>query len=1056
MNGDEAVGVFGIVSSEKNKFKEDDITLLSFVGNIAGAIYGNIVLLEKIKEANEKFISISSLPKENPYPIFRINNNKIIIFANQASTKLLANYNSSINNPVKGKLLEIFNEIVNNASSQIWELEDGEGSFYQAVFHPVKSADYINVYTSNITERKKIENQLLKTSLIAQETDNAIVITNVKGEIEWVNKGFNKITGYTLNEVIGKTPGDVLQGPETDPETVKEIAIHLNNQEKIERDILNYTKDGRPYWNSIQIQPVFDSKGILVNFISVQRDISEKRKLDKELKDSEAKTRMIIDSALEAVILINAKGNIIDWNPQAERTFGWKKKEVLNKLLSDVIIPEEYRKAHQSGMKKYHETGIGPVLNKRIEITALRRDGSVFPVELTISPIKQKGEISFSGFIRDITEMKKTQEELESISLRLSALIKELHAGILVEDESRNLSLVNDEFCKMFEIPVSSEKLIGADCGLTAEESKSIFKYPDHFIQRINTLLNTRELVVGEEMELKDGRFFERDYIPIFSNKKFLGTLWQYRDVTNRKKFERDIDKAKSEAETANLAKSQFLANMSHEIRTPMNAVYGLIRLLEDTHLTRNQKSIINKLRLSSDNLLNIINDILDFSKIESGQIKLEKSAFSIEEVIQRIIDSMEYQASGKNLSLEYHFDDNIDRVLYGDSVRLHQIMLNLINNAIKFTEKGKVIVSCKLIKKADSVNKIKFEVKDTGIGIKKENINKIFNIFEQEDESTTRRYGGTGLGLAISNELVQLMGGKISIVSEKNKGSKFSFTLDMEVSEEGIAMIKPKTPRINLTTLKGKTILLVEDNEYNQYIAETILRKWNADVICADHGEQALETLVEKNVDLILMDKQMPVLDGIETTKRIRDSLMLDVPIIALTANVVKGVIDECIAAGMNEYISKPFEPEELYVKILNLLNLKIDYEEHSDHEITAELPEDKSSTQYDISKLERILGGNKTQLKKMITKFLDVTPDYVDELNKCLNENDIEGIEKTAHKIKASIDLIASNNLKSNIRLIHDYSKNKERLDKLPQLINYFVENYNKLLSQLKTLFK
>jgi len=534
-----------------------------------------------------------------------------------------------------------------------------------------------------------------------------------------------------------------------------------------------------------------------------------------------------------------------------------------------------------------------------------------------------------------------------------------------------------------------------------------------------------------------------------------LGTLWQYRDVTNRKKFERDIDKAKSEAETANLAKSQFLANMSHEIRTPMNAVYGLIRLLEDTHLTRNQKSIINKLRLSSDNLLNIINDILDFSKIESGQIKLEKSAFSIEEVIQRIIDSMEYQASGKNLGLEYHFDDNIDKVLYGDSVRLHQIMLNLINNAIKFTEKGKVIVSCKLIKKADSVNKIKFEVKDTGIGIKKENINKIFNIFEQEDESTTRRYGGTGLGLAISNELVQLMGGKISIVSEKNKGSKFSFTLDMEVSEEGIAMSKPKTPRINLTTLKGKTILLVEDNEYNQYIAETILRKWNADVICADHGEQALETLVEKNVDLILMDKQMPVLDGIETTKRIRDSLMLDVPIIALTANVVKGVIDECIAAGMNEYISKPFEPEELYVKILNLLNLKIDYEEHSDHEITAELPEDKSSTQYDISKLERILGGNKKQLKKMIAKFLDVTPDYVDELNKCLNENDIEGIEKTAHKIKASIDLIASNNLKSNIRLIHDYSKNKQRLDKLPQLINYFIEHYNKMVSQLKQAF-
>ncbi len=663
---------------------------------------------------------------------------------------------------------------------------------------------------------------------------------------------------------------------------------------------------------------------------------------------------------------------------------------------------------------------------------------------------------TISGLVSSRMKNAINQEKLLSaqVSLKkLSTAVEQSPLSIVITDVDGIIEFVNPTFTEI--------------SGYSATESigtkTEIFKpgtYPKSIYVEMWETINKGEKWVGELINKKkngESLWVLTSISPIKDSQDQITNFVAIQaDITVNKKLENDLIKAKEYAEEANKAKSEFLANMSHEIRTPMNAVYGLIRLMEDTHLTGDQENMINKIRLSSDNLLNIINDILDFSKIESGQVKLDKSVFNIEEVIRRILDSMEYQASGKNLSLEYQFDDNIDRMLYGDSVRLHQIMLNLINNAIKFTEQGKVIVSCKLIKKTDNLNKIKFEVKDTGIGIKKENINKIFKIFEQEDESTTRRYGGTGLGLAISNELVELMGGKINIVSEKNKGSRFYFNLDMEVSEDEITTSKPNIPQINHSALKDKTILVVEDNKYNQYIAETILRKWSADVVCANHGKQALEIIDEQSFDLILMDKQMPVLDGIETTKQIRNNLILDVPIIALTANVVKGVIDECLAAGMNEYISKPFEPEELYVKILNLLNLKIDYEEHSDHEITAELPEDKSSTQYDISKLDRILGGNKMQLKKMIAKFLDVTPDYVDELNKCLNENDIEGIEKTAHKIKASIDLIASNNLKSNIRLIHDYSKNKERLDKLPQLINYFIENYSKLLSQLKTLFK
>jgi len=1055
MNGNESIGAFGIVSSEKNKFKKDDIALLIFIGNIAGSIYSNINLLEKIKHANEKILDISNLAEENPNPIFRISHDRTIIYANHVSTDLLAHYNSAIHQPVRGRILEIVNEVLKDQTTLVKELEDGKGEVFQGVFHAVKNTNYINVYTSNITERKNIEKQLHKTSLIAEETDSAIIITNVTGEIEWINRGFTKLTGYTLNEVLGKIPGDILQGPDTDQKTVKEIAIHLDKRKNIECDILNYTKDGRPFWNHIQIQSVFNEEGTLVNFISIQRDITEKRELEEIIKASEEKTKMIIDSALDSVILINKEGNIINWNPQAERTFGWKMEEVLNKQLSDIIIPEEYREAHLAGIKKYIKTGVGPVLNQRIEITAIKKDGTIFPIELTVSPIKQKDEISFSGFIRDITELKKTQQELESISLRLSALIKELHSGILVEDENHNITLVNDKFCEMFNIGIPSSDLIGINYVQASKEVKDQFKFPEIFIQRIDVLQKNCRLLVGEELELNDGRFFERDYIPIFSNEKFMGNLWQYRDVTSRKHFEKDIKKAKLEAETANMAKSRFLANMSHEIRTPMNAIYGLIRLIEDTHLARDQKSMINKLRLSSDNLLKIINDILDFSKIESGQIKFEKTSFNLEELIKRIIESLEHYATDKNLTLEYYFDNKIDKVLFGDPIRIHQVLLNLVNNAIKFTEKGKVSVTCKLIKKSKKINKIYFEVEDTGIGIKKENEYKIFKLFEQEDESTTRRYGGTGLGLAISSELVGLMGGKINIKSKKGQGSIFYFTVNLEASDKEVVIRQIITPYINQFALKGKRILLVEDNKYNQYIAETILRKWSANVVSADNGEQALEILQQNNFDLILMDKQMPVLDGLETTQQIRNNLKLDIPIIALTANVVKGVIDDCLAAGMNDYLAKPFEPEDLYIKILNLLDIPVQYKKTSDKTDSSKKPKNETSELYDLSKLEKILGGNKEQLKKMILKFQEITPEYVKSLNDSLKDNDIKGIERTAHKIKASIDLIANNNLKSNIKLIHDYSKNSKSLEKLPQLIDHFTENYYKLVSQLTNNF-
>jgi signal transduction histidine kinase len=344
-------------------------------------------------------------------------------------------------------------------------------------------------------------------------------------------------------------------------------------------------------------------------------------------------------------------------------------------------------------MKHYLKTGEGPVLNKRIEITAKRRSGEHFPVELTISPIRYENDVNFSAFVRDISETKKAQYELESTTSRLATLIRNLHTGILVEDENRNIALVNNIFCEIFNIPAEPDDMIGFDCSLSAEQSKHLFVDPDKFTTRVDVILKDRKMVINEELEMVDGRVFVRDYLPIFNNDRFLGSLWQYQDITKRKQDEKELEAAKNSAESANLAKSQFLANMSHEIRTPLNAIFGMTQLLSKSEIAKEHEKIINGLLVSSDNLLNIINDTLDLSKIEAGEISLEKSYFNIREMTDKIVRSMEYKAEEKNIDLITKLDENIDDVLLGDETRIKQVLINLVNNGIKFTETGKVLL---------------------------------------------------------------------------------------------------------------------------------------------------------------------------------------------------------------------------------------------------------------------------------------------------------------------------------------------------------------------------
>jgi len=378
------------------------------------------------------------------------------------------------------------------------------------------------------------------------------------------------------------------------------------------------------------------------------------------------------------------------------------------------------------------------------------------------------------------------------------------------------------------------------------------------------------------------------------------------------RKRTKELVESRKRAEESAKAKEQFLANMSHEVRTPMNAIIGFTELLKDSKLNDEQKSYLGAIKTSSENLLVIINDILDFSKISSGKLVLEFIAVDIKSLINDLIYSFQVRAKSKNIYLNFEFDDKISSLLLGDPVRLQQILNNLLSNAVKFTESGRVDLCCSLLKDSKESQTLKIKVSDTGIGIDQDKLDFIFETFSQEDQSVTRKFGGTGLGLAISKQLIELYQGELLVESEKGKGTIFTIILELNKSLPTTS----KTVDISENerySIEGSSILLVDDNEFNQLLVESILSDKNVKITCASNGQEALEMLNSQKFDIILMDIQMPVMDGIEATQKIRNEMKLDVPIIALTANALKDDKEKYLNAGMDSYISKPFEQQEL-----------------------------------------------------------------------------------------------------------------------------------------------
>ncbi len=733
-------------------------------------------------------------------------------------------------------------------------------------------------------EQRKFMQQALQASqekhrFVVQNLSEGILLTDLEGRITFANKRMEVLTGYSNEELIGEIAYQLIVSPNQE-EIIKKNIEQRKNGISNDYVVQHVHKSGAKWLGRIIASPYKNSKGKIIGTMGAITDITAQQLAEIKVRESEIMLRKIIDASLDAIINIDEDGRVIAWSKQATKIFGYTHEETFGKKMGDFIVPPQHRKAHERGMNHFLKTGEGPVLNKRIEITGFDKSGREFPIELSISPIKMEGKYFFSGFIRDITDRKKAEQELIS---------------------------------------------------------------------------------------------------------------------------------AKQAAEQAQLAEQQFLANMSHEIRTPMNAVIGMTHLLYNTNPSDAQKEYLDSLRFSADSLMGIISNILDLSKIEANELEFEKRTFNLVELLKSLQQTFQFKVREKSISVVLEVDPKIKNHLIGDSVRLNQILTNLLGNASKFTNKGTIGVKAKLVAATGGQYVIQFQVHDTGIGIDPENVEKIFENFKQADVKITRKFGGTGLGLTIVKQLVELQGGTIEVESKKEEGSMFTFILPFEDSgilQTEVSNIEDSEFQ-NSEALKKINLLVVEDNLTNQKLIIKILELWNCPFDIASNGYIALEKTMKKKYDIILMDIHMPDLDGCETTLKIRENQQNknhNTVIIALTAAALLEEKNRALESGMNDFLTKPFSPRELKKHLGKWLNIKME-------DTTANTYLQSSKDQkikLDFSYLKEMSRGDHSFVKEMIEIFLKEVPFAIGQLEEELEKKDWKKISDIAHRIKTNFMMV------------------------------------------------
>lgn len=838
--------------------------------------------------------------------------------------------------------------------------------------------------TRAVLEERLTHDQLL--AMVASRANAIVMISDRDDQIEWVNDEFTRILGYTAAEVIGKKP-DFLRGPETDRQTIARIQNKKLLGGAFHDEILNYKKNGEAVWLQMHVTPLPNDAGEIDHYVAIQEDITESKKTSEALRNSREQLRAAQLQAKIGSWEWYVGNDYMSCSEEMCRTLGitWAEQIPVSHVRSHIHPDDQQvvRRSIDDAIRRQQPFE----LDCRMAV-----QGQTKYIYLTgQARIGDDGKTSkLFGTIQDITERKRIEEEMRVAEKQYRSLFEYSQHMICMHDLEGVILSINPSGAHT--LGYEPEELIGRRIqNLVPERYKDEFEAYMHDIRKHGTHSGLMRMILrnGEET------------IWMYSNIRLTDpegnpfVLSSNVEITGRYMMEKELRGAKKLAEEALIAKDRFVANISHELRTPMNAIGGFTELLKRTKLTEEQDEYTDAIGMATENLTAMINDILDVAKIEAGKIEFERRVFNVRDVMRKTHILLSPKADQSAINFTWTCEENVPAFVVSDDLRLTQILVNLVGNAVKFTSKGFVSFGCEVREETERQITLLFWIEDSGIGIPKEKLDTIFDPFTQVSGASNRKYGGTGLGLTIVKDLAELQGGRVHVQSAEGIGSRFEVILPVEKIDP--AMVQQVDTALKPLDHPGEIhVLLVEDHALNQQLAMRLIKDFGFTVSLATNGRNAIEVLKEEKFDVILMDLQMPEMDGYDTTQYVREKMFITTPIIALTAHSSSGEREKCMALGMNDYMTKPYRSKDLYYKIVRAISTTPD---------DVKPPEEEE--QHYATPLKALASGDADFEREMLEMMLKSFPEDFERLERAALTGDVPTVKTVAHRMKSSVAL-------------------------------------------------
>ncbi|WP_296002641.1 PAS domain S-box protein [Rugamonas sp.] len=926
-----------------------------------------------------------------------------------------------------------------NLPGRVLSAQRADGWHFPAMVHlsPLRlSGQELTVVSlRDMTQRQRAEEALHASSeryrQIVQTAAEGIWMTDADDRTSFVNPTMARMLGYEVEQMLGKPMGDFMD--EAGRALLREHGRQRAGGQTTQADVRFFHQDGAALWGLLSSTAIHADNGRHSGTLAMITDITARRQAESALRDSSARLASIFDAVTNGLVVLNGAGLVVESNAAAQRLLAHAAEGAA--LWSGVREDGSAYEAADHPVQRVLADGV-PV--RDVVMGVRQPDGALNWLSVNAEPIHDEhgAVVMVVASLTDISYRKRSEDAVRKGEQRLQEIIQMMPTGLFIKDPDGRFLLMNRACEQQFGYTFA-RLTDGDDAPLHQPAQHAMYREKDRQAFEGRTLVDFEETIWHRtQQQQRHLRVFKK---PVFDERGAPAYLiCMTIDITDSKHAERalrelnehleervaqrteQLGQAKRQAEEASTAKGQFLAHMSHEIRTPMNGVIGMAYLALKTDLDPRQRDYLEKIRFAGEHLLGIIDDILDISKIEAGKLEIEQVDFALDHVVQTLTTVVAPKAASRGLELVFELDPELPPMLRGDPLRLGQVLINYTNNAIKFSEQGTIEIRARKVVGDANGCLVRFEVSDHGIGLSELEMDKLFVSFQQADTSTTREYGGTGLGLAICKQLAQLMGGDVGVSSTPGAGSTFWFTARLgvstwtvpallnQVSDAAAALLATAHTSAVMATLKDARILLVEDNTFNQQIALEMLEEVGAAVCLANNGAEALELLRQTDFDCVLMDVQMPLMDGLEATRRIRaDPQLAHLRVLAMTATATSEDRVRCTDAGMNDFISKPIQPALMYQTIANWLPEREPLAGQARPRNRA--PAFKTTLAgdpavIDLSVLAKLLGYHPQKVRKFAFKFLQSTQEGVSDMEASLARGEVQAVRELGHRIKSA----------------------------------------------------